>query len=598
MSTPTTSTTDTASYKQQQQQSAFSLTDHTTPQQIVQHLDLPLNSPDYNEILIFYGSLQSQLFGKYRMEGIDLTSKIISKRKVTVEKILKTTLEQRIVLLRSPPFSGKTSLCLLLSDYIQRHHQYIELVQFTNLVTSNAQSKQDFDRCWILNTSKTWDEWITVQPTDDKIRVIIFDEAQSTYDNQFYKSSWSIIKNLMGMKNNRIHILFMATYGDIEMQSFTPVPFQSQNCLGMQDILLTRQEYDEILLNFNTDMVLNSISKFSIEEDIANFLYKITRGHVGLIRLALNIIENEFVTRTEIRQSDLKQFIISPRLSQEICKTRAIPNIIFDKDMTNVLKKIIISKNAPLEGTFKETVAVTTLYKYGVIVSMKNQKNESALYFISPLVRSIYFCMLNKPHDYRTMEFKKLNNFVQTLLAQFDHETIDNTLSNGTDGFPLEEFWQTQVYFYAKTILPLDKSIHPTVGHDDFFSDTSEDTKMSEDNEEAEDDEESEDNEEAEEDSKMSEDNEDNLKGRIVGDEKKQLGLMDFYINSTLKWGLELTRQGSKLENHLARFQPGGLYYNFMDKVDDYLVLDFRSEDKKIRYHKKYPLSKTDKLWR
>eukprot|EP01132_Coremiostelium_polycephalum_P002141 gene2141-2639_t len=48
-----TSTTDTTSFEQQQQQSTFSLTDQTTPQQIVNHLDLPLNSPDSNEILSY-----------------------------------------------------------------------------------------------------------------------------------------------------------------------------------------------------------------------------------------------------------------------------------------------------------------------------------------------------------------------------------------------------------------------------------------------------------------------------------------------------------------------------------------------------------------
>eukprot|EP01132_Coremiostelium_polycephalum_P003671 gene3671-4572_t len=327
------------------------------------------------------------------MEGLDLTSKIISKRKVTVEKLFKKTLELKVVLLKSPAFSGKTFLCLLLSDYIQKNHKNIELVQFSNHLTSNAQSKQDFDNCWIKNTKKTWDDWISVQPTEGKIRIIIFDESQSTYDNDFYKSSWSIVKNLMGMKNNQIHILFMATYGNIEMQSFTPIEFPNQNCVGMEDILLKRSEYDEILLSLNTDMLVNSISKFSIQEEVSTFLYNITRGHVGLVRLALNTIENEFKVTS---QSDLKQFIILPRLSQEISKTKAVPNIEFDEEMKKILNSMIFSKNAPLANTFNQQ-AVATLYKYGVIVNMKNLRNQDALYFISPIVKSIYFCILNSP---------------------------------------------------------------------------------------------------------------------------------------------------------------------------------------------------------
>lgn len=53
-------------------------------------------------------------------------------------------------------------------------------------------------------------------------------------------------------------------------------------------------------------------------------------------------------------------------------------------------------------------------------------------------------------------------------------------------------------------------------------------------------------------------------------------GRVDFYINDDLKWMIELTREGSKLKEHIARFTPGGIYYDMSSKVNYWVILDFR----------------------
>lgn len=37
-------------------------------------------------------------------------------------------------------------------------------------------------------------------------------------------------------------------------------------------------------------------------------------------------------------------------------------------------------------------------------------------------------------------------------------------------------------------------------------------------------------------------------------------GFLDFYVDSERKWGVEITRNGDRLEEHCARFGPAGQY--------------------------------------
>jgi len=55
-------------------------------------------------------------------------------------------------------------------------------------------------------------------------------------------------------------------------------------------------------------------------------------------------------------------------------------------------------------------------------------------------------------------------------------------------------------------------------------------------------------------------------------------GRIDFFIPGK-KWGIELTREGSKLDEHGSRFAKDGAYGQWLQTSDmeDYVLLDFRS---------------------
>jgi hypothetical protein len=52
-------------------------------------------------------------------------------------------------------------------------------------------------------------------------------------------------------------------------------------------------------------------------------------------------------------------------------------------------------------------------------------------------------------------------------------------------------------------------------------------------------------------------------------------GEIDFYLNGSLRWGIELLVNGSSIGEHLSRFsEPHGKYLPL--GVNDYAIVDFR----------------------
>ena len=59
------------------------------------------------------------------------------------------------------------------------------------------------------------------------------------------------------------------------------------------------------------------------------------------------------------------------------------------------------------------------------------------------------------------------------------------------------------------------------------------------------------------------------------------VGVLDFYVNGDLCWGVELLREGNKISKHAQRFGDGGDYENI--PLKDWVILDFRRETKVVK---------------
>jgi hypothetical protein len=55
-------------------------------------------------------------------------------------------------------------------------------------------------------------------------------------------------------------------------------------------------------------------------------------------------------------------------------------------------------------------------------------------------------------------------------------------------------------------------------------------------------------------------------------------GRVNFRIKE-MEWVIECVREGDRIDEHIARFRPGGNYYKWMTdgEVKEYIILDFRT---------------------
>lgn len=61
----------------------------------------------------------------------------------------------------------------------------------------------------------------------------------------------------------------------------------------------------------------------------------------------------------------------------------------------------------------------------------------------------------------------------------------------------------------------------------------------------------------------------------VIGTNQTIAGEIDFFVDDTLRWGIELLVKGRKLKEHRDRFVGRGQYVNL--ECNDYIVVDFRS---------------------
>ena len=60
-------------------------------------------------------------------------------------------------------------------------------------------------------------------------------------------------------------------------------------------------------------------------------------------------------------------------------------------------------------------------------------------------------------------------------------------------------------------------------------------------------------------------------------------GRVDFLLKK-VKWGIECVREGTRLDEHIQRFLPGGRYYPWIEEkqMSDYILIDFRKSMPKM----------------
>ena len=226
----------------------------------------------------------------------------ICQRTHTVIRLAEILEEQRVILVRGTPSSGKTILSRLLRDYFENCGDNVVFIRGWSTKGKTAASYLT-SRC-----SMAGYPGIQIDDYGDANIIFIIDEAQQSYSDI---SLWDFIKERIGRREGLKFCLF-SSYGSpsqgmvktADTKSYTP-PF-----LGpMKRVSLTRsviKDSPDVCLFYNDlefeDVVerfcKNPATRLKMDKAAQTYLFKITNGHPGAVASMLDYIFKVCISRS------------------------------------------------------------------------------------------------------------------------------------------------------------------------------------------------------------------------------------------------------------------------------------------------------------
>ncbi|PKB96184.1 hypothetical protein RhiirA5_435304 [Rhizophagus irregularis] len=257
------------------------------------------------------GTVYSGQENGYFYEGVDLTSSTTCKRESTINRLLECLCKERIILIRSPPMTGKTSLGQLLEtrllqlDEVQNGSARvfrISLIWMENLIDPKWTFAEGFEKLMKI----TWDEFL--QQCGHTKTYLIIDEVQKIYRQANQEphhggnAFWHAFKRIM--QNLQLFIVALASYGhygayatrgDHSVMDISPVNgLTMKNKWGYKDICYTQEEFEVYFNQFCEVHLKEKLVKKDIPYLLC-YLSEITAYHPGLISYIMNHIGERFI---------------------------------------------------------------------------------------------------------------------------------------------------------------------------------------------------------------------------------------------------------------------------------------------------------------
>ena len=248
-------------------------------------------------------------------------------------------------------------------------------------------------------------------------------------------------------------------------------------------------------------------------------VYASSAGHPGLIRSIFERLYDRFRQNNDFNQL---QYLLSHDFRNRIQGSRSFTNV-FDciavEKTRNFLWEFI-----QVESTDGYELIVFELIKKGLLA-----RSDENVTFSSPICKMLCQMQMVK-HMITQMPSAetsslKLKEFLTKTISRMDKSLLKFSRGQTSTEIPLEAAWQMEFYTRAVSYLPMNINISPEVG-------------------------------------------------KVFGID----GRLDFYVNGGKQWGIELTRESSKLQEHLDRFGVNGAYHPI--GCLDWVVVDFISESK------------------
>lgn len=167
--------------------------------------------------------------------------------------------EHGAVIARSPPFTGKTSLQVLLTHWCHEHHPHVRvkdasMLHFSVYGGQNAyQAAEQWHEGWRAwgghiagEEQRTWQEDLK-SATPEQPLLLLIDEAQKLYHFDVDFPLWHAVKAAQQNHSRTIRILLFVTANLTQVAGSTsPVIFTPEESLSFDDLKLSKGERDFI----------------------------------------------------------------------------------------------------------------------------------------------------------------------------------------------------------------------------------------------------------------------------------------------------------------------------------------------------------------
>ncbi|CAG8640461.1 10806_t:CDS:2, partial [Racocetra persica] len=342
-------------------------------------------------------------------EGLDLTHiDNICQRKQTINRLIDDLLKKRIILVRSPPMAGKTSLAQLLEHNILQSDEGKNGLRCVFRISLMWMVKRGMEWTFaegfktLMNME--WGEFIQLCRHTDIDVVLIVDEVQLIYKPQNESEPrngggifWDTFKEVKQYLTNLCIVAFASyghygaytSYGDHSVMDISPPSIlRKDDTWGFSDVRFTDEEFDDYVYRF-CEMRLHMLKKGDIPF-LHNYVREITAYHPGLIAFTMDEIYKRFVKRTsELEFGDIFAFLKSYEFYSHLKCIRATPQV---TDMSDEEKKIVD------KVLFKKSLKIQTnripynsrIIKTNVLVDIGKTVDHSTLNFPAPLLMVTY----------------------------------------------------------------------------------------------------------------------------------------------------------------------------------------------------------------
>ncbi|CAG8541275.1 4989_t:CDS:2, partial [Paraglomus brasilianum] len=459
-------------------------------------------------------------------------------REQTLNRLLECVLKERVILVHSPPMTGKTALTQLFEHYLLQSRSRVFRISLLWMERSN--SSWTFEKRFEDLMKMTWDGFLD---QCGKETFLIVDEVQKIYkpeneDEPHHggKVFWDQFKRIM--QSTSLHIVAFASYGhygaytvdgDHAIMDISPYRLPKSNAWGFADVCFTEEEFHDYFDHFcekNLEMLQKEDTPL-----LSHYVSAITAFHPGLVAFTMEKIHARFVKHTfkSLTFAKVFAYLKSRDFNAHFMDVRAMPRITYMSDAEKKLVDTVLFKKGGLKIKTSAIPHEGRIIKTNILVdtAMTTDYNHSILDFPAPLLRATYLQNRFGSVTRSKSPPNTFRDFITLVFAKMDPKVLQKSKGTGVDGRLLERVWQMEFYRASMQVLPED--VHASVDA-----------------------------------------------GAVFGSK----GYIDFYINDHRNWAIELLRDGDKLEQHQKRFQEGGIYIPILKYAKEGAVIDIRNNKK------------------